>query len=109
MEEWEYMEENRGLYKDAMMEENRDLYKDAMMEGQCSVISPERCPRPLYSQDCPEDNVPENQQGENLMDIKDEVKDEAEETDIRTDQSRRRSPPERCPHPLYSQDWPEED
>ncbi|CAN2390399.1 hypothetical protein PRIEUP_LOCUS435 [Pristimantis euphronides] len=104
---------------------------------------PERCPRPLYSQDCPEDNGPENQQGENLMDIKVEVTDEAEETDIRTDQckeeeeghldttpiihcsspahnlfphcvfptdgARRRSSPERCPHPLYSLVWQEED
>ncbi|KAM3931114.1 uncharacterized protein RB166_004622 [Leptodactylus fuscus] len=74
----------------------------------------ERCPlSPLYSQDCPEENVPDSQQGEDLMDIKAEVKEEAEEeTDYWTDQqygSSRRNPPERCPlSPLYSQDCPEE-
>ncbi|XP_044130301.1 zinc finger protein 484-like, partial [Bufo gargarizans] len=48
---------------------------------------PERCPRPLYSQDCPEEKLPENHQDENLMDIKAEVKDEAEEeTDLWGDQ-----------------------
>ncbi|KAM3932799.1 uncharacterized protein RB166_005846 [Leptodactylus fuscus] len=48
----------------------------------------ERCPlSPLYSQDCPEENVPDSQQGEDLMDIKAEDKEEAEEeTDYWTDQ-----------------------
>ncbi|XP_056408050.1 uncharacterized protein LOC130306231 [Hyla sarda] len=72
---------------------------------------PERCPRPLYSQDCPEGNVPENNQGEDLMDIKAEVKDEPEEeTDFGAGQQYGvidRNPPERCPRPLYSQDCPE--
>ncbi|XP_069601858.1 uncharacterized protein [Ranitomeya imitator] len=75
---------------------------------------PESCPRPLYPQDCPEENhnIPEDHQGEDLMDIKVEVKDEVEETmDVWADQqdgSRRRNPPESCPRPLCPQDCPEE-
>ncbi|XP_056409987.1 uncharacterized protein LOC130338802 isoform X2 [Hyla sarda] len=70
---------------------------------------PERCPRPLYSLDCPEGNFPQNYQVENQFNIK--VKDEAEEeTDFGADQQYGvidRNPPERCPRPLYSQDCPE--
>ncbi|XP_073521000.1 uncharacterized protein [Phyllobates terribilis] len=99
---------------------------------------PERCPRPLYPQECPEENhnIPEDHQvddtevpttsdhdvmglelilhfyGEDLNDIKIEAIDEEEEMmDSWTDQqdgSRRRNPPERCPRPLYPQDCPEE-
>ncbi|XP_073494394.1 uncharacterized protein [Phyllobates terribilis] len=75
---------------------------------------PERCPHPLYPQDCPEENhnIPEDHQGEDLIDIKVAVIHGAQEaTAIWADQqdgSRRRNPTERCPHPLYSQDCPEE-
>ncbi|KAM4029264.1 uncharacterized protein ACNLHF_024348 [Anomaloglossus baeobatrachus] len=45
---------------------------------------PERCPRPLYHQDRPEEkhSVPENHQGEDLTIIKVEVKEESEELKI---------------------------
>ncbi|XP_040284898.1 oocyte zinc finger protein XlCOF7.1-like [Bufo bufo] len=91
-------------------EEEMDLC-NAHQYGLIEGNSPERCPRPLYSQDCPEDKLPENHQDEKLIDIKAEVKDEEEEMDLcSTHQygSRRRNPPKRCPHPLYSQDCPEE-
>ncbi|XP_075703804.1 uncharacterized protein LOC142697804 [Rhinoderma darwinii] len=94
-------------------EEETDVMADQQY-GSSRRNPPERCPGPLYSQDCPEENhnVPENHQGENLIDIKVEVKDEAEEgTDLMADQqygSRRRNPPERCPSPMYSQDCPAE-
>ncbi|XP_069601912.1 uncharacterized protein [Ranitomeya imitator] len=56
-------------------------------------------------------NISEDHQGEDLIDINVEVKDEVEETmDVWADQqdgSRRRNPPERCPRPLYPQDCPE--
>ncbi|XP_075703724.1 uncharacterized protein LOC142693710 [Rhinoderma darwinii] len=83
-------------------------------DGYSSRNPPEKCPSPLYSKDCPvkNHNVPENHQGENLIDIKVEVKDEEEEeTDLRADQqygSSRRNPPEKCPSPLYFQDCPKE-
>ncbi|XP_077136725.1 uncharacterized protein LOC143793545 isoform X2 [Ranitomeya variabilis] len=80
-------------------------------EGSRRRNSLERCPRPLYPQE-ENPNIPEDHQGEDLIDIKVEVIDEAEETmDLWADQqdgSRRRNPPERCPRPLYPQDCLEE-
>ncbi|XP_075687628.1 uncharacterized protein LOC142656549 [Rhinoderma darwinii] len=99
--------------KDEAEEEETDLMADQQY-GSSRRNPPERSPSPLYSQDCPEENhnVPENHQGKYLIDIKVEVKEEAEEeTNLMADQqygSSRRNPPERCPSPLYSQDCPEE-
>ncbi|XP_077136734.1 uncharacterized protein LOC143793549 isoform X2 [Ranitomeya variabilis] len=73
----------------------------------------ERCPRPLYPQDCPEEkhNIPKDHQGEDLIDIKVEVIHGGQEAiAIWTDQAElvERNQSERCPRPLYSQDCPEE-
>ncbi|XP_075695901.1 uncharacterized protein LOC142661971 [Rhinoderma darwinii] len=112
VEEWEYLEGHKDLYEEAMMENYRLC---TSQDGSSRRNAPERCPSPLYSQDCPEENhnISWNNQGENLIDIKVEVKDEAEkeETDLMADQqygSSRRNPPERSPSPLYSQDCPDE-
>ncbi|XP_063813711.1 oocyte zinc finger protein XlCOF29-like isoform X2 [Pseudophryne corroboree] len=83
-EEMEYIEEHRGLYKDVMMENYRPL---TSLDGPSNRDTTERCPRPLYSQDCTEENhrIPQEDQGADLTDIKVEDTGE-EETYVRGDQ-----------------------
>ncbi|KAM4035054.1 uncharacterized protein ACNLHF_021748 isoform 2-T2 [Anomaloglossus baeobatrachus] len=101
MEEWEYLEGHKDLYKDVMMDVPQPLTSPGGLLTHCKRTTPERCPRPLLPQECKQEDpdVPQDHQGEDLTHINttetyvrgDERCKEEIPTDNRTDYSTSRS------------------
>ncbi|XP_072279548.1 uncharacterized protein [Pyxicephalus adspersus] len=114
MEEWEYLEGHKDLYKKVLME---DKETSTTLDGSNNRNQPERCPCSLYSRDSSQEHQESHQkvQDERLIHVKVEITESSQpnvlckEENIPTDLSSNGNPPEKCPHPLYSQDSTHED
>ncbi|XP_073435939.1 uncharacterized protein [Dendrobates tinctorius] len=93
MEEWEYLEGHRDLYKNVIMEVPQPLTSPDLSSKR---TTPERCPRPLLPQDWNQEDpsAPQDHQGEDLTHIN------TTETYVRGD--------ERCNEEIPTYDYPDD-
>ncbi|XP_073418408.1 uncharacterized protein [Dendrobates tinctorius] len=93
MEEWEYLEGHRDLYKNIIMEVPQPLTSPDLSSNR---TTPERCPRPLLPHDCKQEDpsAPQDHQGEDLTHIN------TTETYVRDD--------ERCKEEIPTYDYPDD-
>ncbi|XP_077113906.1 oocyte zinc finger protein XlCOF7.1-like [Ranitomeya variabilis] len=68
LEEWDYLEGHKDLYKDVIMEVPQPLTSPVLSSRR---TTPKRCPRPLLPQECKQENpnVPQDHQDEDLTHI----------------------------------------
>ncbi|XP_077111108.1 uncharacterized protein LOC143766968 [Ranitomeya variabilis] len=94
MEEWEYLEGHRDLYKNVIMEVPQPLTSPDLSSER---TTPERCPHPLLPQDCNQEvpSAPQDHQGEDLTHIN------TTETYVRGD--------EWCKEEIPTYDYPADD
>ncbi|XP_077110262.1 uncharacterized protein LOC143766448 isoform X2 [Ranitomeya variabilis] len=112
VEEWEYLEGHRDLYKNVMMEVPQPLTSPDLSSKR---TTPERCPRPLLPQDCKQEdpNVPQDHQvdgekvsGDLPYDVWTTVKGE-DLTHINTTETYVRGD-ERCKEEIPTYDYPDD-